>query len=370
MIVNYNKFEFNEAQYAPVPGQGRQRERVTDENSKVTRARSRSIRCSPRPTRSPRRLAGMGQERGLYFFEQRPIRSTPTWSSSRSRSPTTRGRSAARWSRPRSARAAGSTRLGLWRQLPAGTDGAYRLMANLISLGSAPTPASAAEPRGRNVDRAGQTRRPAARAAADGRSGSRIGVDSAVPESTRDAGVTAMLRARPSPHGVRRQPRPSSAFYGRLPLVGVIGYLLNYEQAPDDVDAKIERPGVRRRHHARPVLAQHRHQRRAPALAVPHGAHPAAAAGEDGALLAQPLRHRLQQGRRHLRRRARHQDDGRAGRRGRRRASRPGAAVPRHGARPLRRSADRGGEGSGDAGVARRPAQRPRRGRRRTSPAS
>jgi hypothetical protein len=25
--------------------------------------------------------------------------------------------------------------LGLWRQLPAGTDGAYRLMANLISLG-------------------------------------------------------------------------------------------------------------------------------------------------------------------------------------------------------------------------------------------
>ena len=28
--------------------------------------------------------------------------------------------------------------LGLWRQLPAGTDGAYRLMANLLSLGSRP----------------------------------------------------------------------------------------------------------------------------------------------------------------------------------------------------------------------------------------
>ena len=27
------------------------------------------------------------------------------------------------------------TGLGLWRQLPAGTDGAYRLLANLISLG-------------------------------------------------------------------------------------------------------------------------------------------------------------------------------------------------------------------------------------------
>ena len=28
--------------------------------------------------------------------------------------------------------------LGLWRQLPAGTDGAFRLMANLMSLGQAP----------------------------------------------------------------------------------------------------------------------------------------------------------------------------------------------------------------------------------------
>ena len=31
--------------------------------------------------------------------------------------------------------------LGLWRQLPAGTDGAYQLLANLISLGRAPRPA-------------------------------------------------------------------------------------------------------------------------------------------------------------------------------------------------------------------------------------
>ena len=28
--------------------------------------------------------------------------------------------------------------LGLWRQLPAGTDGAYQLLANLISAGKAP----------------------------------------------------------------------------------------------------------------------------------------------------------------------------------------------------------------------------------------
>ena len=39
--------------------------------------------------------------------------------------------------------------VGLWRQLPAGTDGAYRLMANLISLGSAPAarPLTPAAPR-------------------------------------------------------------------------------------------------------------------------------------------------------------------------------------------------------------------------------
>jgi hypothetical protein len=28
--------------------------------------------------------------------------------------------------------------LGLWRQLPAGTDGAYQLLANLLSLGKTP----------------------------------------------------------------------------------------------------------------------------------------------------------------------------------------------------------------------------------------
>jgi hypothetical protein len=34
--------------------------------------------------------------------------------------------------------------LGLWRQLPAGTDGAYQILANLISLPAAKTTASAA----------------------------------------------------------------------------------------------------------------------------------------------------------------------------------------------------------------------------------
>ena len=32
--------------------------------------------------------------------------------------------------------------LGLWRQLPAGVDGAYQLLANLVSLSASPVPAS------------------------------------------------------------------------------------------------------------------------------------------------------------------------------------------------------------------------------------
>ena len=47
------------------------------------------------------------------------------------------------------------------------------------------------------------------------------------------------------------------------------------------------------------VLSRHLNiERRASAMAVPHGALEAAAAGEDGALLAQPLRDRLHQDRR------------------------------------------------------------------------
>jgi hypothetical protein len=36
--------------------------------------------------------------------------------------------------------------LGLWRELPAGVDGAYQLLANMISLGKPATPASASAP--------------------------------------------------------------------------------------------------------------------------------------------------------------------------------------------------------------------------------
>ena len=153
--------------------------------------------------------------------------------------------------------------------------------------------------------------------------------------------------------------RADLELYGRLPLIGRGRLSAELRPRARRHRRQDQRRRLHRRDHPRPVLAQHRRQRRPPALAVPHGAQPAPAAGEDGALLAQPLRHRVQQGGGHVRPGTRHQDDGRQGGRRRRPAPRAGAAVSRPGARPLRRAADRSGQGPGDAGVARRPAQRP-----------
>ena len=81
-----------------------------------------------------------------------------------------------------------------------------------------------------------------------------------------------------------------------------VAYLVDYEGRPDDVDARIGRPDHAQVDHEGPLRAGHRHRRRAPALAVPHDPYAAPAAGKDGAVLAQPLRHRLQQAGRRLRR--------------------------------------------------------------------
>ena len=83
----------------------------------------------------PETWAGWVQERGLYFLGERDPRYVDLVRLDAIRSRTTRARRPARWSK----RAYGKGRwiyigLGLWRQLPAGTDGAYRLLANLLSL--------------------------------------------------------------------------------------------------------------------------------------------------------------------------------------------------------------------------------------------
>ena len=85
----------------------------------------------------------------------------------------------------------------------------------------------------------------------------------------------------------------------------VLQYLLDYEKQPDDVDSKIGDPAYASiALNVGWFLAEPEHRARAPALAVPDGALEAAAAGEDGALLAQPLRDGLLEDRRHRWRRA------------------------------------------------------------------
>ena len=142
VIVNYNKFEFNEAQYAPVPGKVG-RERVTDENAEVRLLQPKHPVFNTPNTIGRTDWMGWVQERGLYFFDtanadpqvQDLLEFDEPFAYNKG---TKRGAlvetkvGQGRWI---------YVGLGLWRQLPAGTDGAFRLMANLLSLGQAPAAA-------------------------------------------------------------------------------------------------------------------------------------------------------------------------------------------------------------------------------------
>ena len=149
VIVQYNKFEFNEAQYGPYPGMvGRPTatagpfgrftaDRVTDENAPVT------VLVPAHPVfNTPNRIGdeawkGWVQERGLYFFgteaaDKRYVDLVEMTDPYPNNPGPKRGAlvearvGQGRWI---------YVGLNLWRQLPAGTDGAYALMANLLSLG-------------------------------------------------------------------------------------------------------------------------------------------------------------------------------------------------------------------------------------------
>ncbi len=134
LIVQYNKFEFNDAQYGPYPAKVSSN-RITNES-----APPHVKTPSPLLTR-PNEIGEAAwqnwvQERGLYFladdkdpryhdvlefdddftFNKGPKTGALV--------ETTYGKG--HWV---------YVGLGLWRQLPSGTDGAYQLLANLISLG-------------------------------------------------------------------------------------------------------------------------------------------------------------------------------------------------------------------------------------------
>jgi LmbE family N-acetylglucosaminyl deacetylase len=143
VIVNYNKFEFNEAQYGPYAGKVG-RERVTDENSVV-----RILQPQHPVFTTPNRITdadwkGWRQERGLYFFETAG-RDPQIVDLLELEDPFPYNKGPKRGALVEAKVGEGRwiyVGLGLWRQLPAGTDGAYRLLANLISLGNAPKRAS------------------------------------------------------------------------------------------------------------------------------------------------------------------------------------------------------------------------------------
>jgi LmbE family N-acetylglucosaminyl deacetylase len=147
VIVNYNKFEFNEAQYGPYPGKVG-RERVTDENSLVRVLQPQHPVFTAPNSIGAADWRGWVQERGLYFFDT--AGGDPQYIDLiEFEDPFPYNKGAKRGALVEAKVGRGRwiyVGLGLWRQLPAGTDGAFRLMANLISLGNAPTPASPAAP--------------------------------------------------------------------------------------------------------------------------------------------------------------------------------------------------------------------------------
>lgn len=134
VLVQYNKFEFNQAQYGPFPAKV-SGTRVTDEGSNV-----RLLEPAHPAFTWPNQLTettweGWVQERGLYFLGERDARYRDLVELEE---PFEYNRG---WKRGGLVEAQiGRGRwvyvgLGLWRQLPAGTDGAYALIANLVSLG-------------------------------------------------------------------------------------------------------------------------------------------------------------------------------------------------------------------------------------------
>ncbi len=136
VVVQYNKFEFNQAQYGPWPAKVSS-DRVTDETSPVrVLVPEHPVFSLPNPV-DARTWAGWVQERGLYFLGERD----PQYADLVELAdpfPDNQGPKRGALVEAR----LGNGRwvyvgLGLWRQLPAGTDGAYRLLANLISLGAA-----------------------------------------------------------------------------------------------------------------------------------------------------------------------------------------------------------------------------------------
>jgi LmbE family N-acetylglucosaminyl deacetylase len=133
VIVQYNKMEFNQADYGPYPAKV-SGNRVSDERVPV-KILAPADPVFNFPNRiGPAAWAGWVQERGLYFLGEKDPKYVDLVSmtdSFKDNPGEKRGAMVeAKYGRGNWIYLG----LGLWRQLPAGTDGAYQLLANLISL--------------------------------------------------------------------------------------------------------------------------------------------------------------------------------------------------------------------------------------------
>ena len=134
LIVQYNKFEFNDAQYGPYPAKVSDN-RVTDEHAPVDDPRSDGPDVHDAEQDRRRGVGRTGcRSAGLYFLGEKDsryrdlVQLDDPFPYNRARSGRARrgAYGKGRWV---------YVGLGLWRELPAGVDGAYQLLANLISLG-------------------------------------------------------------------------------------------------------------------------------------------------------------------------------------------------------------------------------------------
>ena len=139
VVVQYNKMEFNQAQYGPLPRAGELRP-----HHRRTRAGQGAGAGAPgvHLAQSHRRM-----QRGRAGCRSAASTSSATRTPKyvdlvEMEDPFPYNKGAKRGALVEARHGKGRwlyVGLGLWRQLPAGTDGAYKLMANLVSLGKAVT---------------------------------------------------------------------------------------------------------------------------------------------------------------------------------------------------------------------------------------
>jgi hypothetical protein len=135
VVVQYNRYEFLAPGLAPFPLEmARPHDRVTDQNAEV-----RVLQPDHPIFTTPNRITaadfeGWVQERGLYFLSRWDDRYTPLLEMADPGEDPNRGSLMfARYGEGQYV----YTGLALFRQLPAGVPGAYRLFANLLALGAA-----------------------------------------------------------------------------------------------------------------------------------------------------------------------------------------------------------------------------------------